>query len=98
MTLHLNICNTRRSDRADNRLTVWLKKEKVALPTPYIQTSARVAQSLPRTAKPLHVFPYRRIAFTRAMETGLAVQRAICTSMGARLAVQKALCTSKEQA
>ena len=98
MTLILINCNTRRSDRADNRLTVSPKEAKMGLPTPCSQTSARVALSLPRTAKPLHVLPSRRRMFSMAMKAGLAVQRVICTSMGAGLAVQTALCTSGEQA
>ena len=89
MTLILINCNTRRSDRADNRLTVSPKEAKMGLPTPCSQTSARVALSLPRTAKPLHVFPYRRRAFTRAMTAGLTVQRVICTFMGAGLALKR---------
>ena len=89
VTLSSNICSTRRSDRADNRQTVWPKEAKMGLPTPCSQTSARVALSLPRTAKPLHVFPYKRRAFTRAMTAGLTVQKVICTFMGAGLALKR---------
>ena len=70
----------------------------MGLPTPCSQTSARAAESLPRTNELLHVSPYRRKAFTRAMNAGWAVQKVLCTCIGAGLAVRRVPCTSSQHA
>lgn len=71
MTLNSNICNTRRSDRADNRLTVWLKEAKNGPPytvqpnlctcglkfAPYSRTSVR----FPLQAESVHQGHERRL-------------------------------------
>ena len=45
-----------------------------------------------------HERPYRRRVLSGARRTGLTVQRAICTCMGAGLAVRRVLCTSSQLA
>ena len=98
MTLNPNICYTRRSDRADNRLTVWLKEAKNGPPhtvqpnlctcglkfAPYSRTSVR--------------FPLQAESVHQAMNAGLAVQKVLCTCIGAGLAVRRVPCTSSQHA
>ena len=84
MTHSLNSCNTRRSDRVDNRLTVWCKEAKIArLGRCWEKSGPHLNASRPDRAEgDLYVQgskPRRVEGALYVQSTCLDVQRNLCT-------------------